>query len=265
MRKPSLGQHWLYDVNYLAEVVDTAELEAGDHVLEIGPGLGSLTEQLLAASAEVTAVELDEKLYAQLLAERRQMFKPYAQRLEIVKGDILKFDLTRLPAGYKVVANIPYYLTGKLLRMLTDSANPPQQITLIIQKEVAQRLAAKPGQLSIIAVVVQLFGKVQLGEVVPASAFTPPPKVDSQIINIARHKKALFPHLNKDNFFRVVKAGFSEKRKKLRSSLAGGLGMKTEAIEEMLGKAGIDPARRAQELSLKEWHDLAQIWQNRVA
>lgn len=249
-----LGQHWLLDDFYLDAIIKTAGLRANDFVLEVGPGKGSLTKKLLSAGAKVTAVELDDNLYKELLGLQ-------TDRLKIVHGDILEFDLTTLPKDYKVVANIPYYLTGKLLRKLTDSSNPPLAVTLLVQKEVAERLAAEPGELSLIAVAVQLFGQVTLGDIVPAAAFKPPPKVDSRIVTITRHPKPLFTDLDSKSFWRLAKAGFAEKRKKLRSSLAGGLNISKVQAEELLEKAGINPHARAQELSLEDWHAVAKIWQ----
>lgn len=253
--RKELGQHWLFDQYYLQAVIDAAQLQPNDTVFEIGPGLGTLTEHLVEKVKKIIAVELDPHLASQLAAQG-----PTLSKLEVVQGDILGFDLTALPKDYKVVANIPYYLTGKLLRLLTDSTNPPRTMTLLVQKEVAERLAAQSGQLSVLGVVVQLFGEVRLGQVVPASAFTPPPNVDSQIVHVSRHAQPLFPKLDRGSFLKVVKAGFGEKRKKLRSALAGGLQLEKSAVDELLQRAKIPPQARAQELSLEEWHRLWQTW-----
>ncbi|HLB40661.1 MAG TPA: 16S rRNA (adenine(1518)-N(6)/adenine(1519)-N(6))-dimethyltransferase RsmA, partial [Candidatus Babeliales bacterium] len=169
--KKSLGQHWLKDEPTLSYIANSANLSATDTVLEIGPGLGTLTRHLLDRAKEVMAVELDEALAQKL---------PSHEKLQVVQADILKFDLTKLPPGYKVVANIPYYLTSNLLRVLAESDNSPILMVLLVQKEVAQRITAKPGQMSVLAVSIQLYYQPQLGKVVPAELFTPSPKVDSQ-------------------------------------------------------------------------------------
>ena len=245
--KKSLGQHWLKDEPTLSYIADRADISLNDTVLEIGPGLGTLTKHLLGRAKEVMAVELDEALAQKL---------PSHEKLQVVQADILKFDLTNLPPGYKVVANIPYYLTSNLLRVLAESANPPGLMVLLVQKEVAQRIAAQSGQMSILSISVQLYYQPQLGKVVPAELFTPPPKIDSQVVILKRRQKPLFKELDINKFFKIVKAGFSERRKKLRSSLSGGLGISKEEADELLKKAGINPIVPAQELSLESWHSL---------
>jgi 16S rRNA (adenine1518-N6/adenine1519-N6)-dimethyltransferase len=222
--------------------------------LEIGPGQGSLSKHLVKKAKKVATVELDEALAEQLPSIVN------APNLEVVQTDILKFDLSRLPPGYKIVANIPYYLTSKLLRSLSESSNPPAAMVLLVQKEVAERICAEPGQMSILAVSIQLFYECELGQVVPAQLFTPPPKVDSQVVLLKRRLRPLFSDLETDKFFRIVKAGFSERRKKLRSSLAGGLRISKEETENLLARAGIDPNRRPQELSLEQWHQLERVF-----
>jgi 16S rRNA (adenine1518-N6/adenine1519-N6)-dimethyltransferase len=156
------------------------------------------------------------------------------------------------------VANIPYYLTSNLLRVLAESANPPSIIALLVQKEVAERVAAEPGDMSLLSVSVQLNYTAELGQVVRAELFTPPPKVDSQIIKLVRRPAPLFEGLEYKQFFRVVKAGFSQRRKKLRSSLSAGLRISKPAVTELLEAAGVDPNARPQELSLEQWHAIYQ-------
>lgn len=231
-------------------MLEGADVQAGDTVLEIGPGLGTLTEKLLEKGANVIAVEFDHDL-AVALPGRMQH-----PNLQVIEHDILTFDLTTLPAGYKVVANIPYYLTSKLLRVLCESSNPFSQAALLMQQEVAERVAAASGEMSTLSVSVQYYCEVDLGELVPAELFTPPPKVDSQILILKHRSRPLFESADTMDFFRVVKAGFSARRKKLRSSLSGGLRIgKTEA-ESLLNQAGLDPSLRAQALSLDDWHKL---------
>ncbi len=245
--KKSLGQHMLKDEPTLSYIAASADILSTDTVLEIGPGLGTLTKHLLGQAKKVIAVELDKTLAQKL---------PAREKLQIVQADILKFDLTKLPLGYKVVANIPYYLTSNLLRVLAESANPPSLMVLLVQKEVAERIAAQPGQMSVLAISVQLYYRPQLGKVVPAELFTPPPKVDSQVVILKRREKPLFEELDSSKFFKIVKAGFSERRKKLRSSLAGGLSISKGQADELLEAAGVNRDNRAQELSLQQWYNL---------
>lgn len=253
--KKSLGQHWLHDEPTLAAICDAADVQAGDTVLEVGPGLGTLTRQLLARDAKVTAVEFDETLAAQL---SKNVLKdgPADGDLTVVQQDILRFDLTTLPAGYKVVANIPYYLTSNLIRVLTESANPFSTAAVLIQKEVAERVVAAPGDMSILSVSAQYYCEVSLDVKVPARLFTPPPKVDSQVLVLKRRTQPLFPDVDTRVFFRLVKAGFSQKRKTLVNSLSGGLAISKDQARAMLQTAGIPENTRAQALSLDEWHAL---------
>lgn len=248
--KKSLGQHWLTDIEALEAIAEEAEIKKSDTVLEIGPGLGNLTRYLVGQAAHVVAVEFDEKL-ARDLPKRVS-----AKNLSVVSSDILKFDLTSLPMAYKVVANIPYYLTSKLLRVLSESTNPPKQMVLLVQKEVAERICAGPGQMGILSVSVQIYYNCELGVVVPADKFDPPPKVDSQTVILIRRAKPIFHDLDTNKLFRLVKAGFSAKRKKLRSSLAAGLNIEKQQIDSILKKAGISGDQRAQELSLSDWHKI---------
>lgn len=248
--KKSLGQHWLYDELSLEAMADVADIQAGDTVLEIGPGLGTLTEILLARDAKVTAVEFDHDL-AMALPGRVSH-----KNLQVIEQDILSFDFTQLPAGYKVAANIPYYLTSNLLRVMCESPNPFTTAALLIQKEVAERVAAKPGDMSLLGVSVQFYCEVHLSVEVPAELFTPPPKVDSQILGLQYREQPLFPNVDTKQFFRLVKAGFSARRKKLRSSLSAGLHISKPDAESLLMKARIDPNLRAQALSLEDWYNL---------
>ena len=250
MTKKSLGQHWLHDDASLEAMVAAGEVEAGDTVVEVGPGLGTLTKKLVQKAEHVIAIELDDVLAPSLKD------KVAAENLMVVHEDVLKFDFTKIKSGYKIVANIPYYLTSNLIRTLLEGANPPSVMALLVQKEVAERIVAKPGQMSILAVSVQFYAEVALSRVVPAALFTPPPKVDSQIIQIMRRERPLFEDVETNLFFKIVRAGFSEKRKKLRSSLSGALAVSKELVDEWLEKSGIDSNARAQELRLQQWHDL---------
>lgn len=250
--KKSLGQHWLFDSKSLGAICDAADITPGDTVLEIGPGLGPLTVELTARAKQVIALELDEKLARELPA------RVPAPNLHVIHTDVLRFDLSQLPPDYKVVANVPYYITSLIVRFLLESPTPPAKAVLLVQKEVAERLAAKPGDMSVLAVSAQLYADVRLGTVVTADKFDPPPKVDSQVVIFNRRAEPLFPGLDDKKFFRVVKAGFGEKRKTLRNSLSGGLAMEKDNVEALLKKAGIDPSARAEVLSLEQWRQIVE-------
>lgn len=256
--KKSLGQHWLRDREVLAHIADCAEITDSDTVLEIGPGLGTLTSELLRRSQKVVAVEFDEDLARKLPGQFP------GKNLEVTNSDILSFDLCGLPAGYKVVANVPYYITSKIVQLLMTADNKPSVAVLLVQKEVAQRLAAKPGDMSILAVSAQVFADVTLGDIVPAELFTPPPKVDSQVVILKTCADSLFTDVSEKDFFRVVKAGFSAKRKKLRSSLSGGLAISKEEAAELLQAASINPDARAESLAIDDWLRLAAVRYNKT-
>jgi 16S rRNA (adenine1518-N6/adenine1519-N6)-dimethyltransferase len=248
--KKSLGQHWLRDREVLAHIADLAELGPHDTVLEIGPGLGTLTSELLRRAERVTAVEFDPDLARKLPAQFP------GKNLQVINEDILLFNLTDLPVGYKVVANVPYYITSKIVQRLMTAQNKPAIVVLLVQKEVAERLAAQPGDMSLLAVSAQIYADVSLGAVVPAELFTPPPKVDSQVVVLKTRPESRIGNVDEKAFFRVVKAGFSAKRKKLRSSLAGGLAMSKQQVEALLQDAGIHADARAEDLSIAEWLQL---------
>ncbi len=251
--RKSLGQHWLHDPTSLDAMCDMAGVGADDTVLEIGPGLGTLTQKLTQRAKHVIAVELDPELAAKLPS------RVSALNLEVVHQDILAFDLTTLPAGYKVAANLPYYITSKIVRMLLESPNPPAQLSLLVQKEVAERIAAGPGDMSILAIAVQYYAEPMLGPVVPAALFTPPPKVDSQVIGLVHRAEPLHADVPTAYYFRVVRAGFSEKRKTLRNSLSGGLHLEKPVVEQLLAASSISPQARAEQLGLDDWYRLSKI------
>ncbi|HET8669819.1 MAG TPA: 16S rRNA (adenine(1518)-N(6)/adenine(1519)-N(6))-dimethyltransferase RsmA [Candidatus Saccharimonadales bacterium] len=252
--KKSLGQHWLQDLDSLNAMLEAAEIGLNDTVLEIGPGPGTLTEELVHSAKRVIAVEFDEALARELPA------RVPADNLQVVSQDILTFDLTTLPPGYKVVANIPYYLTSKLLRTLCENTNHFSKAAILIQKEVAERVAARPGDMSLLSVSVQYYCETSLGSVVPARLFSPPPKVDSQILMLTFRETPLFPDIDSKLFFKVVKAGFSQRRKTLLNSLSGGLHLDRERTTALLNAAGIVPHIRAQNLSLEDWYRLSECY-----
>lgn len=248
-----LGQNFLVDSGALKEVLQAAEIDRQASVLEIGPGLGSLTRLLARQARRVVAVELDENLLPPLY----QVLAPYSN-VEIVQGDILAHDPARLmgEAGYRVVANIPYYITSALIRHLLEARFKPQRLVLTVQREVAERICAGPGDLSLLALSVQVYGKPRIAARIPAGAFYPVPKVDSAVVRVDLAEQPAIPPADLEAFFRLAKAGFSQKRKTLRNSLAGGLHLEKTQASELLEAAGIDPKRRAETLSLEEWGKL---------
>ncbi|HSE29377.1 MAG TPA: 16S rRNA (adenine(1518)-N(6)/adenine(1519)-N(6))-dimethyltransferase RsmA [Candidatus Saccharimonadales bacterium] len=248
--KKSLGQHWLFDSKSLGAICDAAEITPDDTILEIGPGLGPLTIELTQRAKNVIAVEFDEQLARELPS------RVPAANLKVIHEDILKFNLNNLPQNYKVVANVPYYITSSLVRYLLESKNPPKTTVMLIQKEVAERICAKPGDMSILAISAQLYAETDLGVLVTADKFDPPPKVDSQVVILNKREKPLFKDLDVKKFFRIVRAGFGEKRKTLRNSLSGGLQLDKTKVETLLDKSGIAQTTRAQQLSLEDWHKL---------
>lgn len=243
----SLGQHFLVDKPSLEAIMDAAEPGPADTVLEIGPGLGVMTRPLARSAGRVVAVETDP-----VLAELLQRDAP--PNLEVVESDFLQYDLRTLGSGYKVIANIPYYLTSKILRLLIESENPPSVMSLLIQKEVAERIIARPGDLSILALSVQYYGKAEIVRIVERHKFWPAPDVDSAVLRVTLGQPAF--EADETALFRLIKAGFGEKRKQLRNALAGGLNLSTELSAKLLKSAKIPPTARAQELDLKAWRRL---------
>jgi 16S rRNA (adenine1518-N6/adenine1519-N6)-dimethyltransferase len=275
--KQSLGQNFLYDEGLLARITAAAELSPGDQVLEIGPGLGALTRQLAQAAGRVVAVELDDRLLPIL----RYELEPF-RNVELVHGDILKFDPAAWFDGpFVVVANVPYYITGAILRRLLDERPRPKRLVLTVQREVAERLAAKPPEMSLLAVSVQYYGAVKVVGAVKAGAFWPRPEVDSAIVRIdvdskkkettdftdftdsassesvKSVKSVVSSSASEAAFFRVVRAGFSEKRKQLKNNLRH-LGLADGVIAAGLEAAGIDGRRRAETLTVEEWGELVE-------
>ncbi len=270
--RKSLGQNFLIDDAALDRIVGAADLAAVDSVLEIGPGLGTLTRRLAQAAGRVIAVELDQNLIPVL----QDTLAAYPQ-VEIVHGDILQLDPSvlidrpsgdpitqprragrRQPRSYKVVANLPYHITSAVIRHLLEASLRPSLLVLTMQLEVAQRLIAGPGDLSLLAVSVQFYGKPSLVTRVPAGSFRPTPKVDSAVVRIEVYPQPPAPVNDVDHFFAVVKAGFGQKRKQLRNALRSGLSQPAPIIDAALAQANIDPRRRAETLTLQEWAALAE-------
>ncbi|MDQ3159029.1 MAG: 16S rRNA (adenine(1518)-N(6)/adenine(1519)-N(6))-dimethyltransferase RsmA [bacterium] len=258
--KKSLGQHWLNNDKIIDEIVEFSGVKAGNNVLEIGPGEGALSQKLLDRGAILSAVEVDHESIRHL----QKRFKG-KELFHLIKQDIREFDLSQMPKNYKVVANIPYYLTANLIRKFINTLNKPVSTTLLVQKEVAERLVTKPGKMSLISVLTQAWYDVSLGNIVDASEFTPPPKVDSQVVKLDLRTDPPFGN-NWDEFKKswpeyekTVAAGFNQPRKKLRSSFAAGMGVSKEVAEEILKKAEIDQNLRAQELTLEQWSEIQKV------
>ncbi len=251
-----LGQNFLQDPLVLGSIASAAEIQPTDTVLEIGPGLGSLTRYLAVSARQVVAVELDLDLIPPL----QMVTKPY-DNIHIVHGDILKIspkELIQAP-GYLVVANIPYYITSAIIRHLLENEPKPRRIVLTIQKEVADRICAKPGDMSLLALSVQIYGEPRIAKRIPANAFFPAPKVDSAVLCVDIYAAPKIPPELLDTFFKLIKAGFSQKRKTLRNSLSAGLHLAAPEVESLLVNAGIDPMRRAETLSIEEWQMLCKL------
>jgi 16S rRNA (adenine1518-N6/adenine1519-N6)-dimethyltransferase len=250
-----LGQNFLQDPLALEKIVANAEIRPTDTVLEIGPGLGSLTRYLAASAREVVAVELDQHLLPPLKA----VLAPY-QNVHLIHGDILELSPDDLiqEQDYVVAANIPYYITSAVIRHLLESRHKPRRVVLTIQKEVAQRICEKPGDMSLMALSVQVYGKPRIAAQISAGAFFPAPSVDSAVLVIDIYPSPLIPQEYLESFFKLIKAGFSQKRKILRNSLSAGLAISPARAADLLERAGIDPQRRAETLSIEEWQRLAE-------
>jgi 16S rRNA (adenine1518-N6/adenine1519-N6)-dimethyltransferase len=253
--RKGLGQNFLQDNHALQKIVSTARLAPDASVLEIGPGLGNLTRYLALSARTVTAVELDRELFPVL----ESVLAPY-KNVRLVQGDILKLDPAELMEmrEYVVVANIPYYITSLVIRHLLESKQAPSRVVLTVQKEVAERICAVAGKMSLLALSVQVYGKAVIGPIIPAAAFYPSPKVDSAVLCVEVYSQPVIPGGRLDAFFAIIKAGFSQKRKTLRNSLSGGLGISPNESEELLVAAGVDPQRRAETLSLEEWGNMVE-------
>ena len=247
-----LGQNFLISPAALNRVVEAADLAPDDDVLEIGPGAGALTVRLASRAEHVVAVELDERLRPLL----ETVLHPYPN-VRLIFGDILKQDLTTLMGGkdYVVVANIPYYITSAVIRHLLEHTPRPRRMVLTVQREVAQRIVAQPPRMSLLALSVQVFGEARMVARLPAGAFYPRPNVDSAVVRVDITSPRV-PEAHLEAFFRLAKAGFAQRRKTLRNTLAAGLRWPPEQAEALLAAAGIDARRRAETLSLDEWRAL---------
>lgn len=253
--KRGLGQNFLVDEGALDRIVDAADLKSSDQVIEVGPGTGFLTERLIKKAGHVTSVELDKGMVGILKEHFDEV-----DNFELVNDDILKFSPPRRIqfSNYKVVANIPYYITSPLLKHFLQADKRPELMVLLVQKEVAEKIVGKTGK-SVITMETQVFGKPEIVGIVSSKSFYPAPKVDSAILKIEVFDKPLVPEDQLKAFFRIVKFGFSQKRKKLANSLGAGLHRKPTEVKEILKQAGIDPEARAEELEVGDWKNLTNL------
>jgi 16S rRNA (adenine1518-N6/adenine1519-N6)-dimethyltransferase len=260
--KKSLGQHFLVNSGVLNRIVVAADLSARDLVLEIGPGMGILTAELVKRAGYVIAVELDKKLIDLL----HSSFAAYPH-FSLLNRDILDIDPAELiekekagmPAGldlapqYKLVANLPYYITQPIIRHFCEAALKPSLMVLMVQKEVARNIVAGPGEMGILAISVQFYGRTEIVDYVPAGNFFPVPKVDSAILKITFYPAPQIKVTSEKSFFKLVKAGFCARRKQLANSLAQGLEIPKEEVISLMQQAAVSPQKRPETLSLEEW------------
>ena len=255
--RKGLGQNFLTDPVALGRIVTAADLSRSDMVVEVGAGAGTLTRLLAEQAGRVLALELDDQLVELL----REQFSE-SSNVEVIHADVLRLSPSDLPQqDYKVVGNLPYYITSAVLRRFLSGAPRPRLMVVTVQREVAERIVAEPGKMSLLALSVQFYGRPRIVARIPAGAFYPAPKVDSAVVRIDVGEQPIV-HLGEgiddEVFFRVARAGFSQKRKKLRNSLSAGLAFAPAEGAEALEQAGIDPGRRAETLSLEEWASVAQ-------
>lgn len=258
-----MGQNFLIDRGVLKKIVEAGELNKDDVIVEVGPGFGALTFKLAERAKKVIAAEKDKNL-AKILKER--LLENKISNVQAVEGDILKFNpnVWKLEIeNWKLLGNIPYYITAPLIRKFLESKRKPSIMVLMVQKEVAQRICAKPAknQMSLLAVSVQFYAEPKIIAYVSKKSFRPSPKVDSAIIKIVVKKPKDLPKIDSKLFFKIVKAGFAGKRKQLINTLSRGLGQTKEQTKQILAEAGIQPVRRAESLSLEEWLALAKNFQ----
>ena len=252
----SFGQNFLTDRSVLGKIVEAAEIDPDDGILEVGAGTGVLTRELAQSGKRVVAVELERDMLA-LLAKTTRKFP----NVELIARDLLFLDPSEVfgQAAYKLVANLPYYITAPTFRHFLESENSPRLLVVMVQWEVAQRIIAAPGDLSVMGISVQFYGQPRIITRVAAQAFYPAPKVDSAILRVDVASQAPLPPEERQGFFRVVQAGFSMRRKQLHNSLTHGLHFKNEVIRSWLGAASIDASRRAETLSIEEWLRLYHV------
>jgi len=256
--RKGLGQHFLIDEEVLERITSAAELAPGDVIVEVGPGLGVLTRELAQKAGRVIAIELDNKLAAAL----KQTLAPF-DNVTIINDDVLKIEPRDLANTYKLVANLPYYITSPVLRHFLEASAKPRVMILMVQKEVAEAIVAEPGKMSLLSVSVQFYGEPRIIGPVPAQCFYPAPKVDSAILRIDPSPQPRVAVADEGSFFALVRAGFTTPRKQIANSLAQGLGVSKAEVLPLLERADIVPQRRAETLSLEEWARLRQVFKEK--
>ncbi|GER94069.1 ribosomal RNA small subunit methyltransferase A [hot springs metagenome] len=256
MPKKHLGQNFLFDPSILHKIIEAANIRSDDIIVEIGPGHGTLTKLLAERAKKVIAIELDHELYMKLRNEIDNLKSHYPSNIQLIHGDALRYPYEELEP-FKVVANIPYYITTPIIFRLIEAKKNLKSMTLTIQKEVAQRIVAKPGtkDYGVLSIAIQYYGKPRLRFVIPKGAFRPVPKVDSAVIHIEMLDKPIAMVTDEKLFFRIVKTAFAQRRKTLSNSLKS----ISKDIREILVNAKIDPNRRAETLSIEEFARLANL------
>ncbi len=251
--KKSLGQNFLMDIRVVRQILDIAAVGESDRIFEIGPGTGALTGPLIDRGARVIAAELDHALVERLSVRFRE-----SERLSLLEGNILDMDMDALLAqsgfadrGYKVVANIPYYITAPIIRMLLSLRTRPERIVLMVQEEVADRLAAPAGKMSLLSLLAQYYATVRKELRVPKESFEPVPKVDSAVISLLPYRQ--YDETEDRRIFRIARAGFAARRKTLANNLSSSFRLPRKGVESVLVDMGLDTRIRAQELSVEEW------------
>ena len=249
--KKQLGQNFLIDESALDIIIETADINEGENIIEIGPGTGILTQRLIDTGVNVTSIEIDWNL-AKFLEDK---FSDN-ENFELIETDALKFDPPK--KDYKLIANIPYYITSPLISHFLEAENKPKKMVLLIQKEVAEKICAKEGKLNVLAIHVQVFGKPQIKKIVQKESFHPAPKVDSAILEIEVFDEPLIPESEIKSLFKIVHGGFMHKRKTLHNALSRGLQMNGDEVDKLLEKCGIDPNLRPQHLTIPQWYKMLQ-------
>ncbi|MCX6808430.1 MAG: 16S rRNA (adenine(1518)-N(6)/adenine(1519)-N(6))-dimethyltransferase RsmA [Candidatus Berkelbacteria bacterium] len=281
--KHSLGQNFLISRDVLEKIIQSAELGPNDTVVEVGPGLGALTTELVSRVGKVIAIEKDEKLASILSSvistdqpEPRDLSKDFSSldkssglpaaeagrndTLTVLNSDILTVNIPELIGNqkYKVVANIPYYITSKILRLFLESKNKPDVIVMLVQKEVAERICSMPGDMSVLAISIQYYGDPGIIDIVPKESFFPAPEVDSAILRIRIKKEEERIKVDEKAFFHLVHIGFASKRKTLANNLSAGFHIDKNLAADIIKSIGLNESVRAQELSLDEWSRLLE-------
>lgn len=255
--KKSLGQHFLRSEKALSSIVDAADVTANDLVLEIGPGHGALTERLMFFAGKVIAIEKDDELYEELKEKYAEEIS--SGKLDLIRADTLDFDPNILKfykdLNYKLVANIPYNITGAIFKKFLSAEYQPETMVLLIQKEVAERIVARDGKESILSISVKAYGKPRYVEQVKAGSFVPAPKVDSAILAVEDVSKTFFKSFPEESFFAMLHAGFGSKRKKLSSNLSGIF--PKERVLEAFSNLNLDENLRAEDVNIQTWQKLA--------